>query len=156
MPQINPHGKYIFGWALIGAQSDIQIPPETQCEYKFEDGGTAILISGSKASGGFSLGNQLFLGHPRFAALFAMFPFLLSHDRGEGDLFPYKGRSYGWVKIEAGGKVHLSSYTLDVLGLRTGDAFLVIRGSNLAFDYAHRGPLVERAQSHPEIPVFSS
>ena len=156
MPQINPGGKYIFGRSLIGVQGEILIPPETQQEYKFEDGGTAILISGSKASGGFSLGNQLFLGHPRFAALFAMFSFLLSHDRGEGDLIPYKGRSYGWVRIGIGGKIQLPLSTLDDLALSTGDTLLVIRGSNLAFDYAHRGPLVERAQSHPEIPVFSA
>ena len=70
MPQINPRGKYIFCWSLINPKGEIQISPETKQEYKFKDGGTAILISGSKTSGGFSLGNQLMLDHPLFPGLF--------------------------------------------------------------------------------------
>ena len=156
MPQINPRGKYIFGWSLINPKGEILVPPEAKQEFKFEEGGTAILISGTKTSGGFSLGNQLMLDHPLFSGLFTQYPFLLTHEHSEGKLFPYKGRSYGWINICKGGTIFLPTQTQIDLGMKTGDPLLVIRGSNLAFDYAHRGPLVERARSHLEIPLFSA
>jgi hypothetical protein len=155
MPQISPGGKYIFGWSLVSPNGEILIPPETMQEYQFKEGGAAILISGSKTSGGFSLGNQLMVEHPLFAALFTQYPFLLNHDSNEGQLFPYKGRLYGWVRVNPGGKIFLTGKTRIDFGVNVGDALLVIRGSNIAFDYAQRGPLIERARPHQELAMFS-
>jgi hypothetical protein len=124
-------------------------------EYGFEIGKPAFLISGSKTSGAFSLGNQLFRDHPRFAGLFQQYPGLVRFQAEEGMIFPYKGRGYGWVRVKTGGILQLPAATLTQLGLQPGDQLMVIRGSNLAFDYAIRGPLVERARQHPEILVFS-
>jgi hypothetical protein len=58
MPLIAKGGKYVFGWSLIGSGGRIQIPPETQAEYRLVPGGKVILTSGSKSTGGFTVSTK--------------------------------------------------------------------------------------------------
>ena len=53
MPQLVKGGKYIFGWAKIGNNGEIRIPPEAYHEYDLKKDKNSILFSGSKTSGGF-------------------------------------------------------------------------------------------------------
>ena len=39
-------------------------------------------------------------------------------------------------------------------GIAPGDRLLAIRGSSIAFVLARKGPLMKRAQNHPEISEF--
>jgi hypothetical protein len=77
MPQITPGGKYVFGWSIIHTENQILIPPETMQEYGFVPGKPAFMISGSKTSGAFSLGNQLFREYPIFSGLTIVTPISL-------------------------------------------------------------------------------
>ena len=66
----------------------------------------------------------------------------------------FKGRFYCWVGLREHGEMILPPNTLDTYAIKPGDYLLTIRGSDIAFDFAVKGPIIEKAKLHPEIEVF--
>ena len=127
MPQLAKGGKWVFGWCVVGPASEIQIPPEAYIEYGFQQGETAIVIRGSKRSGGIGIGQPEKLNNTVL-----------------------QSRIVGQTTIGADGRVALPS----VAGVQPGERLLVVRGSGLALSLLQRGPIYEEALKHPEIEVF--
>lgn len=127
MLQLAKGGKWVFGWCVAGPASEIQIPPEAYMEYSFQQGETAILIRGSKRSGGIGIGRPEKLNNT----------FLQS-------------RFIGQTTIGADGRVALPPEA----GVQPGERLLSVRGSGLALSFLQRGPICEEAFNHPEIEVF--
>jgi hypothetical protein len=154
MPQIAKGGKYIFGWSLIGQDGRIQIPLEAQDEYHLVSEDNVILISGSKTTGGFAVTTKTLLQQSELSDVLVSHPALAECQIGEGEAMRYKGRLYSWVGLGQGGILTLSSTTLSAYEVKHGEYLLVIRGSDIAFAMGAKGPLLEKAKRHTEIPVF--
>jgi hypothetical protein len=155
MPQISPRGKFVFGWSIIQSDGRIFIPAQAREEYALVPGDRAILISGTKTSGAFSVGNWQRLEQSVLAHILDGLPALTTGQFAEGETLPYKGRSYGWAQLHPDGRLRLSPPALAGFGLQPGGCLLSIRGSYIAFDFAIQGPLVERARLHGELEVFA-
>jgi hypothetical protein len=155
MPQISPRGKFVFGWSIIQSDGSILIPAQTREEYALVPCDRAILISGTKTSGAFSVGNWQRLEQSVLANILVGLPALTAGEIAEGEILPYKGRRYGWATLHPDGRLRLPLPALAGFGLQPGDYLLSIRGSYIAFDFAVKGPLVERARPHTEIPIFA-
>jgi hypothetical protein len=154
MPQITKGGKYIFGWSLVRLNGRIQIPFEAQDEYHLVSGENVILISGSKTTGGFSVTTKTLIQQSELLDVLVSHPELAEYQLREGEAIKYKGRLYSWVGLRQGGILKLSSTALLTYEVKHGDYLLVIRGSNIAFVMGAKGPLIEKAKQHIEIPVF--
>jgi hypothetical protein len=132
---------------------EIRIPPAALAEYGLSEGEPLILVPGSRTSGGFGLGSwESVQGSALGAALAAG---VADGDPGLalGEAFEHRGRTYAWVALSNDG-VAIRPETLARYGVRVGDRLLVIRSSGLALGFALRGPIVEEARSHIELPVF--
>ncbi len=127
MPQLAKGGKWVFGWCVVGPASEIQIPPEAYTEYGFQQNETAIIIRGSKRSGGIALGQPEKLNNTVLESRFV-----------------------GRTKIGVSGLVVLPPET----HIEPGERLLSVRGSGLALSFLQRGPICEEALNHPEIEVF--
>jgi len=127
MPQLAKGGKWVFGWCVARPSNEIQIPLEAYIEYGFQQGETAIVICGSKRSGGIGIGRLEKLNDT----------VLQSHFVGQ-------------TTIGADGRVAPPSIT----GVQPGERLLSVRGSGLALSFLQRGPICEEALNHPEIEVI--
>ena len=155
MPRITPGGKYIFGWSVVRADSSIRIPDEAVPEYRLAPGDEVILISGSRTSGGVVVANRESLAASALAGVLERIPPL---PRGTGPAagpVRFKGRLYCRAAMGDDGVLGLTAVAAESFGVATGDRLLAIRGSNIAFVLAQKGPLVKKARNHPEIPEFS-
>jgi hypothetical protein len=128
MPQLAKGGKWVFGWCVVGAACDIQIPPKAYAEYGFQPEESVIITRGSRRSGGFGIGRPQKLGTS-----------------------PLLSRFVGQVTIGAEGQVALPPET----GVRPGERLLAVRGSGLALGFLQHGPIYEEALIHPEIEIYS-
>lgn len=130
MPQLVKGGKWIFGWAVVGTDRKIRIPPEAFVEYGFQTGEEVLFLPGSRRSGGFSIGRPESLAQSKI---------------------PLEKRSIGRGRIEEGGQVVLPSETGAVPGRR----LLVGRGSGVALGFIQQGPIFEEALRHGEVLTFT-
>ena len=110
MPRLVKGAKWTYGWAVVRPDGKVAIPPEAWHEFGFEAGEEAILLPGSRRSGGFGVStprlmNQAF-GRLRGNAM---------HELGRG-------------RFDECGRVVLPS-TVDV---KPGDRLLTVRGSRYA------------------------
>jgi hypothetical protein len=153
MPQLSKGGKYIFGWVKIRPGGEVPVPEETIREYLFPSDENVILISGSKASGGFVVAPRSFLEQSTLSGILSNNPELAQFRTNPGELVRYKGRLYCWVNLH-NGLLKLPVETMGTFGVKHGDNLLIIRGSNLGFVCAAKGPIVKKARSFPGIPVF--
>ncbi|ULQ59054.1 hypothetical protein K7I13_11095 [Brucepastera parasyntrophica] len=155
MPQISKGGKFIFGWSVINNDLSVQSPTKAIEEYAICSEGKIILISGSRATGGFSVSKKELLKPSIFRNLFQEFPELDACNTSEGELYPYKGRRFAWLEIGAVGKITLTENLLRGLELQKGGRLLSIRSSNIAFTMGRRGRLINQANDYPEeIEIF--
>lgn len=127
MPQLEKGGKWVFGWCVVGPASEIQIPPEAYIEYGFQQGEAAIVIRGSRRSGGIGIGRPEKLNDTVL-----------------------QSRIIGQTTIGADGRVALPPEA----DTQPGERLLVVRGSGLALSFLRYGPIYEEALNHPEIEVF--
>jgi hypothetical protein len=141
MPHITKCGKYIFGWAIVRKDGTIPIPHETIVEYKIKENERVIIVSGSKATEGLAVIKTNNLEESEIATF----------QINEGELIKYKGRKYCWITVQSTEIFHLPDQSLKELKITPGDRLLVIRGSNLGFVMGKKGPLIEKANKHPEI-----
>ncbi|MGD8398320.1 MAG: hypothetical protein PVG11_05640 [Anaerolineae bacterium] len=128
MPQLVKGAKWAFGWAVVGADGTLPIPPDAWREYGFRAGEEALVLPGSRRSGGFSIST---------AVLLAGAPHLRILGRG---------------RFVAGGAVTLPPEA----GVRPGDRLLAVRGSGRGLGFVARGPIYDEAlrQSH-RLAVFT-
>ena len=154
MPQLNKGGKYVFGWSIIGSNGQIVFPDKILEEYNLTLGENVILMSGSKRSGAFSLSSKKLLKNSSLSKILKETPQLANYTIDEGSSVKYKGRFYCWLKLHENKSIYLPQKTLDIYNIKEGDMLLSIRGSNIAFDFAIKGPLVERAKEHNDIEIF--
>ena len=154
MPQIAKGGKYVFGWSVIGKKGRIVVPDEAVQEYHLEPDDKLLLISGSKTSGGIVVARFERMGKSRMATVLTDNPKLSGFQIEEGEVISYKGRRYCWISYGGNGEIILPGHTRVAYEIKPGDQLLVIRGSNVGFTMAAKGPIIEEARLHPEIPVF--
>ena len=148
MPQIAKGGKFVFGWSIINPKGCVKIPETTFNEYVLTTDENVILFSGSKTSGGFCVSNRTLINKSIIKRLFDEHPEIDDYSLNEGDSVKYKGRLYSWSKIHPGGILRLSPHTMELFGVRPGDKLLSIRGSNIAFVLAVKGPIIEAANRY--------
>jgi hypothetical protein len=132
MPRLAKGGKWTYGWVVVGPEGKVTIPPEAWREFGFEAGGEAILLPGSRRSGGFGVSTPEWMSQA-------------SERLGGGAM-----RELGRGQFGECGQVVLPS-TVDV---KPGDRLLAVRGSRYALGFVARGPVYETALKHPELKVF--
>ena len=124
MPQLEKGGKWVFGWVIVDADRRIRVPQDAWTEYGFEAGQEAILIKGSKTSGGFGLGTE----------------------NNVGDML--KSRELARTRFELGRVVSLPR----AAGIEPWQRLLAVRGSGRALGFVAHGPIFEMALKHPAMP----
>jgi len=130
VPQLAKGGKWVFGWAIVGQQRELRIPPQAWEEYGFQVGEEAILLRGSRTSGGFGVSTPRLLARAKV---------------------PLQSRVLARGVIAADGRLVLPPEA----GMRPGQRLLVVRGSGRALGFLARGPIYELALEHPELEAFS-
>lgn len=128
MPQLGKGGKWVFGWAIIGSDNTLQIPPAAYQEYGFSAGETIAITRGSRRSGGFGLGKTEALEQSA----------------------QMRTRIIDRVVINHNQQIRLPVLT----DVKPGERFLVVRGSCYALGFLHHGPIVELAQQHTDIEAY--
>jgi hypothetical protein len=154
MPQLVKAGKYVFGWSLVRMNGDIIIPNEAYLEYGFINDEKAILMSGSKKSGGFGLSSKRLLSDTPIGNLLIKHPDLLDYKINEGEVKKINNRIFSWVKIKKVKSITLTEMLLDAFNIEINEKLLVVRGSGLALGFITTGPIYEEAKKHPEILAF--
>lgn len=149
MPQIVKGGKYVYGWSKVGTNGKIVIPSEALPEYNLADSQNAILLPGSKRSGGFGLTTPALLRDSPLAAVALR---LGEFQIPEGEVVEIDGKPYCWVRIQ-NGTITVPLKTLARYQITPGDLLLSVRGSGIALGFPVRGPIIEEARTH-EIGVF--
>lgn len=126
MPQMSKGGKWVFGWCVVSAEGQIQIPEDAFLEYGFQAGEDVVYLRGSRRSGGFSLGRAVKLGGTA--------KLLLRRSLGQGVLL-------------AGRRVAIP-FTLNI---QPGERLLAVRGSGYAPIFLRYGPIYEIARTCAEL-----
>ena len=80
MPQLVKGGKWVFGWAVVRPDGSIPVPPEAWDEYGYQAGEQAIVIAGSRTSGGCSVAT------PRLMTKSTLWPNLERRSLGRGEI----------------------------------------------------------------------
>lgn len=154
MPQLVKGGKNAFAWSKVSDEGKLVIPRDAFEEYGLKEGEVAILLSGSKKSGGFSV-NRLskFKNSSISAAVFEAHPELENLEIPEGVTVNYKSRYFCWVRI-SNRSITLPIRSFKNYGIENGKKLLVIRGSDLGIGFIIRGPIIEEAKKHDELMIY--
>jgi hypothetical protein len=145
MPQLVKGGKNTFGWSIVREQGDIAIPPDAYAEYGFVEGETALVMSGSRKSGGLVLS--------RFETFMKSSIAGVLKEQGElpeEETVKIGPRFYCRVQIRDM-RFSLPLSTLEKYGITKGAALLTVRGSNVGLTFIVKGPIIEEAKKHPEL-----
>jgi bifunctional DNA-binding transcriptional regulator/antitoxin component of YhaV-PrlF toxin-antitoxin module len=153
MPQLVKGGKHTFGWSSVSEQGDIAIPPDAYAEYGFIEGETAIVMSGSRKSGGLVLSRLETFMNSSISSILKEQGKLTSHQIPEGETIKIGPRFFCWVKIRDG-RFSLPPSTLEHYGIENGSALLTVRGSNIGLAFIVKGPIIEEAKKHRELETF--
>ncbi len=158
MPQLVKGGKYIFGWSIITSERRIRIPDEAFDEYKFQSGEKLIIVSGSKASGGFSIiGINTFLKSEFVMPLIKRLGYSNESDtfKLEMNKIVFKGaRWFCWTGIDKEKYFKISSELIELIGVKKGDKLLVGRGSGIGPAFISKGLIVNEAKKHTELICY--
>ena len=145
MTQLNPGGKFVYGWSKVNSDMKLCLPVELVKEYQLgESEDIVILMSSSKTSGGFCVTSMQKLKKSALSHIIVKNPML----RDKNHLYfvtTYKNRIYVSVQF-VNNTIKLNSNILKKFNLNIGDNLLLVRGSNIAFDCLVKGPLVEMAK----------
>ena len=150
MPQLVKGGKYVFGWSKVEPNGKIVIPNEAREEYNLMGFKDAILMPGSKTSGGFSLTTLELLKNSHLAVIIDK----VKHLAFEGDMTEINGKCYCGVKIKKDGSFIVPLDQLKQYQIEPGDNLLAVRGSGLALGFIVQGPIIEEAKKHSEIEEY--
>jgi bifunctional DNA-binding transcriptional regulator/antitoxin component of YhaV-PrlF toxin-antitoxin module len=153
MPRIAKGAKYIFGWSRIGEDGRTVIPGEAFDEYGLKADEAVILTSGSRTSGGFGITSKRLLEGSRLRVILEANPGLADSSGADGQAVRSRGRVYCRLPLDDR-SFRLTAGAMEGFGVKTGDRLLSIRSSDIAIGMAVKGPLIERAEKHPEIKDF--
>ncbi len=153
MPRLVKGGKHVFGWAYVGAEGRITIPPDALEEYHLVNKEKLILIPGSRTSGGFGLVSRKAVNQSVLGVVLTVHPELVEFRIPEGKIIEYRNKPYCWIELD-NGAIRIPPETLEKFGIEIDDRLLVIRGSGLALGFAVRGPIVTEARKHNEIKEY--
>ena len=132
MPQLNPGGKYVYGWSRVNSDMKLCLPPELVKEYGLNDTeDIVILMSSSKTSGGFCVTSMKKIRKSALSHIIDRNPILKEKNK-QYFIITYKNRVYVSVQFE-NNIVKLSSNILKKFDVNVGDNLLLVRGSNIAF-----------------------
>jgi hypothetical protein len=131
MPRLVKGGKWAYGWAVVGPEGEITIPPEAWREFGFQDGDEAIFTPGSRRSGGFGVSTPELMAEVR------------EKMAGVGL------RELGQGQFENGRVM-----TPPEVSVKPGDRLLAVRGSRYGLGFVAQGPIYEEALKHPELEEF--
>lgn len=151
--QLVKGGKHTFGWSAVTGSGRIAIPAEAIAEYGLVEGDRLVVVPGSRTSGGFGLSSRRSLEGSILAVVLEEHPVLGQFRLPAGDVVEHGGRPYCWAPFHRGA-IEIPEPTLVKYGVKIDDRLLVIRGSGLAIGFAVRGPIVNEARKHRELPVF--
>lgn len=129
MPQLVKGGKWVFGWVIVGASREIQIPPDAFTEYGFQSGETVFITHGSQRSGGFGLGRAEKLKNS-----------------------PLQSRVLGQAIITKDKRVVLPKE----VNVKPNERLLAIRGSGKALGFVQQGSIYEEALKHSTLETFDT
>lgn len=130
MPQLVKGGKWVFGWAIVGSNGEIPIPPNAFREYGYQFGEDVYFIKGSQTSGGFSMGRSERLAQSKIDLGLRLL--------GQGVIDPSRQIAHS-----------------PNLGLNPRARLLVVRGSGLALGFLQHGPIYGEALRHLELETFT-
>ncbi len=154
MPRLVKGGKYIYGWAKLGENYKIKVPPEALNEYGILKGEEVLIISGSKKSGGFGITTPSLLeGTP-------IGKNLLQNIKGSSSQHIENKSKSNRIKISTSsyideeGYVSVNQEFLKEYNLEKNEKLLVGRGSGLAMGFIAKGPIFQEAQQHLELEIF--
>ena len=155
MPQLVKGGKYVFGWTTISNELQIRIPDEAFDEYKLFKADKIVLISGSKASGGFGTCSTDSLIKTKFSHnLVKLTGYIKETDSfaaGNLEIIRSGGRWLCWTYLDKKKYFRLSDELLSLLGLKAGDRLLVARGSGIGPSFIARGTIYNEALKHTDL-----
>jgi bifunctional DNA-binding transcriptional regulator/antitoxin component of YhaV-PrlF toxin-antitoxin module len=153
MPQLVKGGKYVYGRSKVSAKGKIVIPDEAKEEYNLTCD-KAVLLPGSKRSGGFGLTTKELLKNSRLHVLLDNCPAIAEFQEPAGRAVEINGKTCCWVKLSKDGSILVPLETLKIYGINPGDLLLSVRGSNVAIGFPVRGPIIEEAKQHLDITLF--
>ena len=125
MPRLVKGGKWVYGWVVVGPGLTLSIPPAAWRTYGFQAGGEALLLRGSRTSGGFGLANAA-----RLSARLAT-------------------RVLGRARFDKEAQATLPTGA----PAQPGDRLLAVLGSGYALGFLAQGPIYQAALGY-EIEVF--
>lgn len=154
MPQLVKGGKFIYGLSVISPSGIVAIPPAAFKEYGFDVGEKAIVMNGSRTSGGFGLTKKDLLEKSGLNVMVKNLPGLMDFRTPEAEIIESAGRLFCWMKVADSGSIRFPSQTLAGYGLKPGNLLAVGRGSYLSIAFIARGTIFEEALKHPELEIF--
>ena len=156
MPQIVKGGKHVFGLSEVHENYRIKVPLESFYEYRLHEVKVVVLISGSEASGGFSIHTIEKLQHSRLSILLETIQYNGKDDSfgvEECSLNRYKNRIISWMKFDEIANFFLCEEMAKRLGQKVGDKLVVIRGGSNGPTFAAKGPIYEEALKHHDLEL---
>jgi bifunctional DNA-binding transcriptional regulator/antitoxin component of YhaV-PrlF toxin-antitoxin module len=154
MPQLVKGGKHAYAWSKVNDQGKITIPHEALTEYNLLTWDKAILMPGSKRSGGFGLTSVELLKKSALHSILDESPQLAKFQINEGEPIEIKGKILCWVKMNKDGSITVPVSTLKKYGITPGDRLLSVRGSCLALGFIVKGPIIDEAKKHSNIESY--
>ncbi|MBN1786082.1 MAG: hypothetical protein JW825_03715 [Candidatus Methanofastidiosa archaeon] len=155
MPQLVKGGKYVFGWTSVKDDISLRIPDEAFEEYDFTNCEYFILISGSLASGGFSLCDKRSIVKSKIGKrVIASVGYMEESDSFTTGILEiiYSGERWlSWTKRKGENSICLSKELIGILGLSVGSKLLVARGSGLGPAFISKGPIFNEAKKHGDL-----
>lgn len=149
MPQLVKGGKYVFGWTTIKDDLQIRIPDEAFDEYELIKTDKIILMSGSKASGGFGICAPDSVVKSKIGDhLIRLIGYIEKTDTfttGNREIVKSGDRLICWTYLNKEKYFSLSDELISLLNLKTGDKLLVVRGSGIGPGFVARGIIYNEA-----------
>ena len=153
MPQLVKGGKITFGWSSVSEKGDIAIPPDACAEYGFVEEETAMVMSGSRKSGGFALSRLETFMNSSISGVLEEHGELAGHLIPEGETVQIGPCFYCWVNIKDS-RFSLPLGTLKKYGIEKGSTLLTVQGSDVGLGFIVKGPIIEEAKKHHELETF--
>jgi bifunctional DNA-binding transcriptional regulator/antitoxin component of YhaV-PrlF toxin-antitoxin module len=155
LPQLVKGGKHAYGWSKVNQKGTVAVPDEALKEYNLKTPSKIILMTASKRSGGFAITNQSLLKNSKLAVILDNMPSLAEFQLPEGETVKMGTKTYCWVKLNSNKTFTVPLETLKKYEVNAGDSLLLVRGSCLALSFIVKGPIIEEAKKHVNLPTFN-